>query len=173
MKDWYLKSVGRFAAAIGESDRYSSEHLQWLRSGYVCQQCHTTLVKGRTQESARCYDADGERVGLLSIRRRGNSNRLYPARDSIVIYGRDTCGFTTAMRDQLTNQSIPFVYADIDKLFVSEEMWHHLQKVSDDGALHTAHLPVVLINGHIFQRPEIELVLSELQTAAAVPIHAN
>jgi glutaredoxin len=94
-----------------------------------------------------------------------NASRIFPARESIVIYGRDSCGFTSAMRESLTEQRIPFVYGDIDEAFISEEMWHHLRRNTEDGALHTAHLPIVLINDQVLERPEAEVVLKQRKLA--------
>lgn len=67
----FLRAVGRFSAAIGKLDRYSPEHLQWLSSGYVCQNCRTTLMNRWGVADVRCYAANGERVSLLLIRLKG------------------------------------------------------------------------------------------------------
>jgi hypothetical protein len=221
MSNWYLKAVGRLAAAIGESDRYSVEHLQWLRSGYTCQHCSTTLVKARGSTAVRCYDAQGKRVGLLRVRLRGktfecpacnhqwpfrnehsnnpttflgrfirlyvrtciavvvlmasfiatylsvHAQRIFPAAESVVIYGRDSCGFTSAMRADLDDRAIPYIYANIDSSFVNEEMWHHLAKGAKAGdEPHTAHLPVVLVNDQVLERPDSAFVIGQRALAS-------
>lgn len=220
MERWFLRAVGRFAAAVGESDRYSVEHLQYLRSGYVCQQCGATLIKARGSEAVRCYDGEGKRVALYWARLRGklfecpvcnhrwpfrtdtktspttflgrfiklyvrfviaagvlivsfvgtyvamNAQRIFPAADKVVVYGRDSCGFTAAMRSDLQAQGIPFVYANIDKPFISEEMWHHLHKISaSDPTPRLAELPVVLINHQVLERPDAAFVIAERERA--------
>jgi glutaredoxin len=221
MSNWYLKAVGRLAAAIGESDRYSAEHLQWLRSGYACQHCGTTLVKARGNTGVRCYDDQGKRVGLLLVRLRGkifeclacnhqwtfrnehsnnpttflgrfiklyvraciaivvlmasfigtylavHAQRIFPAAESVVIYGRDSCGFTAAMRADLDERAIPYIYADIDNSLVREEMWHHLARIGKPGDIpHTAHLPVVLINHQVLERPDSAFVIGQRTLAS-------
>jgi glutaredoxin len=102
-----------------------------------------------------------------------NSQRIFPAAQTVVIYGRDTCGFTSAMRERLTDEHIPFIYANIDNSFVNEEMWHHLKKNAAAGQpLHTAHLPVVLINHQVLERPEETEVIKE-RSLAVETVEAN
>jgi hypothetical protein len=71
ISNWYLKGVGWFSAAIGKLDRYSPEHLKWLSSGYVCQNCKTILMSRWGVADVNCYAANGERVTLALARLKG------------------------------------------------------------------------------------------------------
>ena len=75
MSNWYLKLTGKFAAALGRLDRYSGEHLRFLSSGYDCPRCSKTLMTWYGVSNVESLSAEGERVPVMSIRRRGRTFR--------------------------------------------------------------------------------------------------
>lgn len=85
-----------------------------------------------------------------------HAQRVFPADDQIVIYGRDSCGFTIALRDTLDAQKIPYVYANLDKPLISEELW---AKVDLPPSKTTVTLPMVQINGSVLESPSSQDVL--------------
>jgi len=58
MTNWYLKLTGKYAAAIGRLDKYSSIHLKFLSSGYVCPNCGETLMNWWGVADIKCYSVD-------------------------------------------------------------------------------------------------------------------
>ncbi len=64
------------------------------------------------------------------------------------------------MRTTLEQEGIPYVYGNVDRLLVSDEMWHHLNKVTAQDTDPTyARFPVVLINNRTLERPDQKLVI--------------
>ena len=71
MSNMFLKLVGKFSAAIGALDNYSSEHQKFLSSGYICPHCGKTLMKRWGIADVKCYTTTGEKVPLIAARQRG------------------------------------------------------------------------------------------------------
>lgn len=72
-----------------------------------------------------------------------------PEAADIVVYGRDTCPNTTALRRALDNEGIPYTMRDIDdEAGASDAMWDLLY--SADEVIGSTRLPVVEANGVVF-----------------------
>lgn len=74
----------------------------------------------------------------------------------VVIYGRDSCGWTSQMRKNLTAQGIEFKYRKIDDSVVA----NHIHQRMNSSGIDTRYylLPVVEVNGNIQVRPETNWV---------------
>ena len=93
-------------------------------------------------------------------------DRLFPKAYTVVVYGRDTCSITTAMRSFLQQKNVPFVYASVDNPFVDQEMWYFHDKIAPGLANpNHAEFPLVRINGNVLESPQEEVVLSLYQRA--------
>lgn len=68
---------------------------------------------------------------------------------NIVIYGRDTCPNTTALRRALDNEGIPYTMRNVDNTSVNRDMWETLRS-ADEVIGTTQRLPVVKANGVVF-----------------------
>lgn len=78
----------------------------------------------------------------------------------VVIYGRNSCGWTNKMRRDLSAQGIDFEYRQIDERIIADNIHQRMRSSGID----TRHylLPVVEVNGSIQIRPELDWVLSNL-----------
>lgn len=81
----------------------------------------------------------------------------------IVVYGRDTCGWTQKLKKELHQQGIPFEYKIVDQPSVGNELHPRMRQ----GGLNISYynLPVVDVNGRIFMRPSLEKILEEYKRA--------
>jgi glutaredoxin len=75
----------------------------------------------------------------------------------VLVYGRDSCGYTGQMRLGLTRQGVAFGYHQVDNDTVADELHGKMQQLG----LNTAYyeLPVVEVNGRLLLRPELDRVL--------------
>ena len=97
-----------------------------------------------------------------------NHQRLFPDDSTIVIYGRDSCGSTQDMKAFLDALHIPYIYANIDKPLLDEEMWHFLHQIPHmDTNPGYAYFPVVRVNGSIMENPHEDMVLKLYREAQA------
>jgi glutaredoxin len=91
-----------------------------------------------------------------------NLGKVEPEYDHsyVVIYGRNSCGWTNKMRKHLAVQGIDFEYRQIDESVVA----NHIHQRMNSSGIDTRHylLPVVEVNGNIQIRPELDWVLSNL-----------
>jgi glutaredoxin len=90
-----------------------------------------------------------------------NHDRLFPRQDQVVIYGRDSCRVTSALRQYLDERTVPYIYANIDKPLMKLEFEAQLN-LSEERAV---PLPVVLVGGRTLESPDQEAVLSLWQQA--------
>ncbi len=80
----------------------------------------------------------------------------------IVVYGRDACGLTRQLMQNLDKQGIYYIYKNIDLNSVADELHSRMKK----AGLNTKRygLPVVDVNSVIFIRPEIDTVFKRYLT---------
>jgi glutaredoxin len=88
-----------------------------------------------------------------------------PAGDSppqVIVYGRDTCAYTSATRSALETAGIVFTYRSIDVAANATEMWEKVFATSwyTGGSV---GLPVVDVDGAVLERPS----LAEIQSLLA------
>ncbi len=89
-----------------------------------------------------------------------NKQRVLPAPDQLVVYGRDSCGHTTLLRELLDEAGVNYVYANIDKGLIEMEMWVKLGWLSGDTV--SAKLPVIEYQNNIIERPHVGELLAQL-----------
>lgn len=81
--------------------------------------------------------------------------RIFPDPRNIVVYGTDGCGFTTAMREELTVAGHSYEYGDLDLFFPEFELAAHLNLAEQ----RTVRLPVVVVGGKVLERPGVAQVI--------------
>jgi hypothetical protein len=71
----------------------------------------------------------------------------------ILVFGTDTCGRTTRMRQQLTSSKITYKYRNLDDPNTNKQMWDMLGRYE----LPSNHvsLPVVYVKGNVFLNPSL------------------
>ncbi|UUY07324.1 glutaredoxin [Pseudomonas sp. J452] len=75
----------------------------------------------------------------------------------VVVYGRDSCGFTSQMRSGLTRENIEFDYRIVDDGAVADGLHQKMESLGISTQLYD--LPVVEVNGRLLVRPDISLVV--------------
>ena len=100
---------------------------------------------------------------LLSGCGSDDENTIVQANPSlqVIVYGRDSCGITTATKSALENESIAYVYKNVDITKNAIEMWDKVKATSwyQGGSV---KLPVVDVKGTVMERPSIEDIKSTL-----------
>ena len=79
----------------------------------------------------------------------------------VVVYGRDSCGYTQRMRNELAREGIDFRYARIDRQAVADRVHKRMRAAGIDTSRYS--LPVVDVNGHIRTRPGPESVIERFE----------
>ncbi len=87
--------------------------------------------------------------------------RIFPAPSQVVIYGRNSCGYTADLRERLVATSVPFKYADIDNSVVRMEFEFQLNLQE----ARVVKLPLVLVNGNKLEQPEPATVMAQYKAA--------
>jgi len=80
----------------------------------------------------------------------------------VVVYGRNTCGYTNQMRNVLDQNNIPYEYVIIDDREVADEIHTRMTKGGLDIGYYL--LPVVDVNARIYIRPQPETILEKYKT---------
>lgn len=86
-------------------------------------------------------------------------DRLFPARDTVVIYGRHTCGLTRMVRQGLEAQGVPYLFADADIPAIDDELAY---KLGPRFAARSITFPVVHVAGRMLLTPTAEQVQQAL-----------
>lgn len=75
----------------------------------------------------------------------------------VVVYGRDQCGWTHKYIKDLKDEGIDVIYEIVD----SDEVCDELHPRMEEAGLDTKHylLPVIDVNGHMYIRPDLALLL--------------
>jgi len=84
-----------------------------------------------------------------------------PAPD-VIVYGRDTCGITTATRSTLDDEQIRYEYKDLENGKNEIEMWKKVFATSWFQG-DSVGLPVVDVKGTVMERPSISEIKSALE----------
>lgn len=85
---------------------------------------------------------------------------------TILVYGLETCGYTQAMRDDLTHAKYKFTFYDVKNDTRLEEMWAKVRTVCPLCEVQgSVKLPVLDVNGQVFIRPSFE----QVKQAAGAP----
>ena len=81
----------------------------------------------------------------------------------IVVYGRETCGFTQKTLNDLDAANIPYEYEIIDKIMVADLIHSRMSVAGIDTRRY--NLPVVDVNNNISIRPKTSTIISEYQSS--------
>ncbi len=76
----------------------------------------------------------------------------------IIVYGRDSCGWTQKYLKDLENEGVLLFYESVDDEVVRGELHPRMQNAGLD--IRRYNLPVIDVNGQIFIRPELSTVLA-------------
>jgi hypothetical protein len=89
-----------------------------------------------------------------------HSSKLEPLYDRsyIVVYGRDSCGWTQKYRKELGDMHIFYIYKSVDDKNSADELHQKMAKAGLDTSYY--NLPVIDVNANIFIRPEMGKVLA-------------
>ena len=96
-----------------------------------------------------------------------NRDRWFTTPVSIVVYGTERCSHTQALRDDLDAQAIPYVFADVDKPLLFQEMQVRLGVYRGEFTAPTIRLPVVYQAKVARERPPFMDVADRYRTALA------
>ena len=96
-------------------------------------------------------------AAFVSIKDHKVSGELIPGEPYVHVYGRDTCGYTARMRQELRDKGVLFRYYRIDNPAVETSLHRRMQS----AGLKTDRyrLPVVEVNRYMFIRPDIAEVM--------------
>ena len=81
----------------------------------------------------------------------------------VIVYGRDRCGITQAMRSNLQRSGIPFEYKSVDDPGVGDELHPRMEAAGLDTGRYG--LPVVDVNGEMMIRPKPTLIAEKYRQA--------
>jgi hypothetical protein len=76
----------------------------------------------------------------------------------VIVYGRDSCGFTQNMRRELEKAGIPHHYEIIDRQPARDQVFARMEASRLDVS--RFQLPVVDVNAKLFVGPEPEAILA-------------
>jgi glutaredoxin len=88
-----------------------------------------------------------------------NSQQFLNASNIVLVYGRESCGWTQQMLEELNQLGIPYQYRDVDNEAMSDEMWTALRFAGQDTSS-SVGLPVISINKQVMIRPDVTEVMS-------------
>jgi|GEM_PF-3875532 len=81
----------------------------------------------------------------------------------VVVYGRDSCGWTKKSLADLRNTGIPCTYKKIDRFEVEEELYWRMKEAGlETGSF---DLPVIDVNGKVLIRPGTEEIVALFRTS--------
>ena len=91
--------------------------------------------------------------------------RLEPLHETpyIIVYGRDTCPYTSAMRKTLARAEVPFHYEIIDDEPARSQIHERMRAVKIDTSYY--ELPVVDVSAKILVHPEPASVLEAFRAS--------
>jgi glutaredoxin len=81
-----------------------------------------------------------------------------PESPYVIVYGRNSCGWTSRMRTQLENAGIAFDYRIVDDRQVADDLHAKMESLGMDTRSY--YLPVVEVSGRIFIRPDMDTVVN-------------
>ena len=82
----------------------------------------------------------------------------------VTVYGRDSCSCTTKMIEDLKKSKIEYRLLDIDDREIADEC--HKKMTRAGISTQSYDLPVVVVNGRVYIRPDISEVEEEYFSAA-------
>lgn len=91
-----------------------------------------------------------------------NRDPLFPPMNSVVVYGRESCGITRMVRAGLDAKHISYVFADIDIKAINDELNY---KLGPNFKEPRYTLPVVHVGGALMLTPTADQIQQELVAA--------
>ena len=85
------------------------------------------------------------------------------SRNTVLVYGRDGCGYTRRMLASLRGRNIPVTYVDLDRAEASRAFHERFDDSGLAGSRGYA-LPVVEVDGEVSMRPSPDVVVYHFQT---------
>lgn len=92
---------------------------------------------------------------LLALHCFIHRDRIFPYTDTVIVYGRETCGITRMVRAGLSAQGIPYTFANIDVQAIDDELWHKLGPRFKETRI---TLPIVHVAGEMLLTPTAQQV---------------
>lgn len=77
----------------------------------------------------------------------------------VIVYGRESCGYTQAMREQLAQARVPFKFQSVDDAAVADVLHARMQASGMDISYY--NLPVVDVSGRLSIRPDSVQVVQD------------
>jgi hypothetical protein len=81
----------------------------------------------------------------------------------IVVYGRDSCGWTQKFLKELETRGIEFSFESVDSRAVCDELHPRMKAAGLDTRRY--NLPVVDVNAHMFFRPDVDKVIDVFENS--------
>jgi len=94
-------------------------------------------------------------------------------RGKVVVYGRDTCGYTQQTLAFLRANSVPTAYRNLDEPGVSDEFAARFDHTNLTGSRDRYRLPVVEIAGHASERPDPSELLDDYRISQRIATSPN
>lgn len=93
-------------------------------------------------------------VGMYQLLQWYQSSRPMPEMSApyVVVYGRDSCGYTSKLRRYLTERGVPFHYRVVDEKPVADDLHARMNRAGISTRRY--NLPVVDVSGVLSIRPE-------------------
>jgi len=88
-----------------------------------------------------------------------NPQQFLNTSKTVLVYGRQSCGWTQQMLAELNQFGIPYQYKDVDNDAISDEMWTVL-RISGQDTSSSVNLPVISVNKQIMIRPDVTDVMT-------------
>lgn len=99
-------------------------------------------------------------VGYFFWLKGGSSERLVgfdtPAVPYMIVYGRDSCGFTRSMKRNLKSSGIAYSYRKVDDADTAANLHNKMESLGISTRRYD--LPVVEVNARILIRPDVSVV---------------
>jgi glutaredoxin len=91
-----------------------------------------------------------------------NRDRIFPEKNTVVVYGREACAITKMVRAGLTEKGIPYIFANIDIGAINDELRYKLGPKFKEPSY---TLPVVHVAGKLLLTPSADHIQEELSQA--------
>ena len=94
------------------------------------------------------------------------ANKPEPLYDEpyVVVYGRNSCGFTQQTLKDLKQSGIPFKYENVDDKYVADLL--HSRMRNSGISTHRYNLPVVDVSNSIVIRPKTNSIIKTYEDSA-------
>lgn len=109
---------------------------------------------------AEMWKRYGDRVGDSSFMSAITAEPSEPVERGVVVYGRDSCNYTSQMRRALAERGVAFEYRVVDQSVVADSL--HARMTEQGISTKRYNLPVLQIDGDLSVRPTPDAVIGLL-----------